>query len=446
MTGLTGALTGSANGGPKGVVSSGRRPTLLAALGGAVWSLEQAVEDLLVGWTPNKIPDLSGRLALVTGGNSGIGLEIVRKLAENCATVLMVTRDTWGRGGWTGGSRERGEAAAEQVRSGLGPGCPGRVEVLVADLISLKEVDSLISQVRKRVAEHNKGAPSGGRGGKQAAAAGEAPGAFIPGLSMLCCNAALFQPGGHAVSPDGIEQTLAVDYFSHVALTLGLLDELEQAAPFARIVWQSSQAEQFGSLDLADLKGARFTDSGMAPYGAAKLWALMFCDELQRRLRARGGRAAQVEVFGVHPGLVDSPLMDKADTQRHWNAALIVLQASGNCVLGMPTWRGALPALYSLTEPKLTGRGFSYFGPSWTNTHMLGQRSPGNSLWRTGGEELRCRLFDASVAMLEELGHGPKHVPKPAPATYAATHTGVSGGTEAAAAAAKGAAAAVAAH
>ncbi|KAG2499198.1 hypothetical protein HYH03_002779 [Edaphochlamys debaryana] len=169
MTGLTGALTGSANGGPKGVVSSGRRPTLLAALGGAVWSLEQAVEDMLVGWTPNKIPDLSGRLALVTGGNSGIGLEILRKLAENCATVLMVTRD-----------KERGEAAAEQVRSGLGPGCPGRVEVLVADLISLKEVDSLISQVRKRVAEHNKAAPAaaGGRGGRQAAAAGELSGVY----------------------------------------------------------------------------------------------------------------------------------------------------------------------------------------------------------------------------------------------------------------------------
>lgn len=58
----------------------------------------------------------------------------------------------------------------------------------------------------------------------------------------------------------------------------------------------------------------------------------------------------QVDVFGVHPGLVDSPLMDKADTRRHLNAALIVLQ---NHIAGMPTWRGSLPALYAATEPKL---------------------------------------------------------------------------------------------
>ncbi len=57
-----------------------------------------------VGWTPNKIPDLSGKVALVTGGNSGIGLEVVRKLAQNCAHVLMVSRDKCVRGGWGTGA------------------------------------------------------------------------------------------------------------------------------------------------------------------------------------------------------------------------------------------------------------------------------------------------------------------------------------------------------
>lgn len=66
-------------------------------------------------------------------------------------------------------------------------------------------------------------------------------------------HAALFQPGAFATSPDGLEVTLAVDYYAHVVLTLGLLDELKAAAP-SRVVLQSSQAEQFGAVDLANLK------------------------------------------------------------------------------------------------------------------------------------------------------------------------------------------------
>ncbi|PNH12282.1 WW domain-containing oxidoreductase [Tetrabaena socialis] len=358
-----------------GVNRSAVRPGLLAAVGNAVWSAEQMVENALVGWTPNHIPDLSGKVALVTGGNSGIGFEVCRKLVENCATVLRVSRD-----------RERGEAAAQQIRA---DGGGLSIEVLTADLLSLDEVERLIREVKRRTKAtglHMLLANAGERGG----------------------NATPFQPGGYASSPEGLEQTLAVDYYAHVRLVLGLLEELERGAP-ARVVLQASQAEQFCTLDFNNLKGDKFTDSGMAPYGSSKLWKLMFGDELQRRLRAKGGKAAQIDVFGVHPGLVDSPLMDKADMGRHLNAALIVLQ---NAVLGMPTWRGSLPALYALTEPRLQGAGFRYIGPNWANTNMLGVRTPGNRLWRTGGPELRARLFDGTVSVLKDVGHMPSHVPK----------------------------------
>ncbi|GIL43413.1 hypothetical protein Vafri_1190 [Volvox africanus] len=204
---------------------------------------------------------------------------------------------------------------------------------------------------------------------------------------MLLCNAALFEPGGYATSPDGLE------------LVKGLLDELETGAP-ARVVLQSSHAEKFGGLDFDNLKGNKFKESGMSSYSCAKLWMLMFGEELQRQ----GPRAAQIDVFVVQPGLTDSPLMDKADTKTHLNAAFIVMQ---NALIGMPTWLGTLPALYALTETSLSGKGFQYIGPNWFNLHMLGLHTPGNSLWHTGGIELRSRLFEETISLLKDLGHQP---------------------------------------
>ncbi|KXZ56417.1 hypothetical protein GPECTOR_1g371 [Gonium pectorale] len=364
--------------GTAGVTKSQVRPNPLAWLVNSAWSLEQYMENLLMGhWTPNHIPDLSGKVALVTGGNSGIGLEVVRKLAENCARVLVVSRD-----------RKRGEDAADLVRTELGSACCGRIEVLQADLVSLRAVEELVREVKKRTKDTglhilvcNAGTWPGGRQLGLLLGRGGAGMAHWDewGTARAMNHYPLFQPGVHASSPEGLEQTLAVDYYSAVVLTLGLMDELKRGAP-SRVVLQSSQAEQFGRLDFDNLK---------------------------------------IDVFGVHPGLVDSPLMDKADTQRHRNAAFIVLQ---DMLLGMPTWRGSLPALYAATEPKLSGQGFRYFGPNFFNVAMLGARTPGNSLWRAGGPELRARLFDATTSLLSELGYGPKHVPKQVPAAAAAAH------------------------
>ncbi|KAG2440364.1 hypothetical protein HXX76_004469 [Chlamydomonas incerta] len=390
------------------VTKSQVRPDVLAWGANQLWGLEQALENWLVGWTPNRIPDLRGRTALVTGGSSGIGLEVARKLAGNCCRVMLVSRDL-----------AKGEAAAANIRASLGDTVnAGTVEVLQCNLLSLSEVGSLVAEVKRRLK-----AAGRGRDKDKAAEGGDHEGEG--GLNMLLCNAAVFQPGGLVRSPQGIEQTLAVDLYTHVALVFGLMEELKRAAAGrggARVVLQASQAEQFGTLDPENLMGEHFTDSGMKAYACAKLWMLMWGDELQRRLRAAGGDSAKIDVFAVHPGLVDSPLMDKADTGRHWNAGLIVLQ---NCLLGMPTWRGSLPALYALTEPALGGSGFRYFGPNWLNSHMLGERTPGNRLWRVGGPELRCRLFDEINKVLGEVGQRPKHVPPPAPGSATAgTGTG----------------------
>ena len=123
------------------------------------------------------------------------------------------------------------------------------------------QVDQLVSDVRKALA----------RGPGQ-------------GLSLLVCNAAVFQPGQYKASPDGIEQTLAIDYYAHVELINGLLPDLERGAP-SRIILQASQAEQFGSLDFGNLKASRGACQGGS--AAAAIPTAYSCDRRVRRRRRR---------------------------------------------------------------------------------------------------------------------------------------------------------------
>eukprot|EP00198_Chlamydomonas_reinhardtii_P014054 XP_001703391.1 predicted protein [Chlamydomonas reinhardtii] len=197
--------------GAAGVTKSQVRPDLLAWGVNQLWGLEQAVENWLVGWTPNRIPDLRGRTALVTGGSSGIGLEVARKLAQNCCRVMLVARDL-----------AKGEAAAAHIRESLG-------DTVNAGTVEVLQVGSLVAEVKRRLRAADRG-----RDPAHPEGAG--------GLHML-----------------------------------------------------ASQAEQFATYDPDNLKGERFTDSGMQPYACAKLWLLMWGDELQRRLRAQGGDSARVD-------------------------------------------------------------------------------------------------------------------------------------------------------
>ena len=176
-------------------------------------------------WTEADIPDQSGRLALVTGANSGLGLETARALAARGARVLLACRDP-----------ERGE----QARQALAPIASAGIEVLAMDLADLASVARAAEQV----------ATSHGQ------------------LDLLINNAGVMAPP-RQLSRQGYELQFAVNHLGHFALTQALLPLLKARAG-ARVVHVSSGAHYFGRIAFDDLQGERRYDA-WAAYAQSKL-------------------------------------------------------------------------------------------------------------------------------------------------------------------------------
>src|SRR5215207_7148426 len=259
----------------------------------------------MCAWTADDIPDQSGRRAIVTGANSGLGLVIARELARRGAAVVLACRN-----------REKGEAALADVRAAA-PGAAAELASL--DLGSLDSVRAF-------------------------AAAQDRP------LDLLVNNAGVMAPP-HRTTADGFELQLGTNHLGHFALTGLLLDRLRAAAD-ARVVTMSSLMHRFGRIHFDDLQGQRRYRRWRA-YNQSKLANLLFMLELDRRARAAG---APIVSVAAHPGwaathlqTASPPLLDRA-----------VLRA-GNRTVAQSADRGALPALYAATAPGLPGA--SYAGP-----------------------------------------------------------------------------------
>jgi len=215
-------------------------------------------------WTTADIPDQRGRLALVTGANSGLGLETARALADRGATVLLACR-----------SLERAEAARHQLLTeGSTEGSAEALIPLQLDLADLSSVAAAAGQVAERW----------GR------------------LDLLINNAGVMAPP-RTLSRDGYELQFATNHLGHFALTLALLPLLEQS-PGARVVHVSSGAQHFGRIAFDDLQGERRYDRWSA-YSQSKLANVMTAVELQRRLQDRG---SGVLSLAAHPGLARTNL------------------------------------------------------------------------------------------------------------------------------------------
>jgi len=302
-------------------------------------------------WTPAQVPDLRGRVALVTGANSGIGFQTTRKLAENGCKVYMVSRDL-----------NNGKEAAASILSEI-PNA--QLEVLQCDM-------SLMSNVVRLAEQFN--------------ATGNP-------LHILVNNAGSFFPGKFAMTPDGFEQTLAINYFSHALLTLMLLDKLQ---PGSRVVMMSSEGE--GPLSkydasLSNFRGDKYRDSGLQPYGDAKLYAIMFARELSTRLRSR-----QVDVFAVQPGLVNTPGHNKMDRTNYLSSWYI---SGMGKLFGQTAYHGSWSTLFAATEPSLTGKGYAFYGPNWAGLFHSVERQPGNKAARN---PVSCwAMFERTVETLSGI-------------------------------------------
>jgi len=263
-----------------------------------------------MAWSEADIPDQSGRIALVTGANSGLGLETARALAQRGATVLLACRQ-----------RSRGEEARRQLlplaRAGL--------EVIDLDLADLASVAAAASQVQREF----------GR------------------LDLLINNAGVMAPP-RCLSRDGYELQFAVNHLGHFALTAALLPLLEQQSG-ARIVTVSSGAHYFGRIAFDDLQGERRYDPWTA-YSQSKLANVMMALELQERLAAAGSTNLPI---AAHPGLARTNLQPSSVAAK--GSKLEGLAYRLMDPLFQSAAMGALPQLHGAVAAE--ARGGALYGP-----------------------------------------------------------------------------------
>ncbi|MEU6076041.1 oxidoreductase [Micromonospora sp. NPDC047074] len=261
----------------------------------------------MTGWTADRIPDQRGRVAVVTGANSGLGLVTATELASHGAHVVLAVRNI-----------PAGEEAARRIG--------GDVEVRELDLASLASVRAFAA---KLAGDH-------------------------PAIDMLVNNAGVVLLGPRRTSADGFELQFATNMLGHFALTGLLLDNLA-AAREARVVSLSSITHKNAHLDFDDLMFER--DYRAAPaYGRSKLATTIFGTELDRRLRAAG---APIVSALAHPGLTRTNLTPRAWEHRGRLGRVI---AWAGLLATQPVEQGALPQLHAATEPGVQGGQF--FGPS----------------------------------------------------------------------------------
>lgn len=256
-------------------------------------------------WTERDIPDQRGRVAIVTGGNAGLGFETARMLAAHGARVVLAVRDV-------------GKGARAVARM------TGDVAVQTLDLSSLASIRSAAADLR----------------------------AAHPRIDLLINNAGLMYPPKQTTA-DGFELQFGVNHLGHFALTGLLLDRL-LPVPGSRVVTVSSTGHRIrAAIHFDDLQWER-AYSRSAAYGQSKLANLMFTYELQRRLASHGATIAAA----AHPGVSNTDLIRNLPPAFRgpisWLAPLLTQKPE----------MGTLPTLRAAADPAVLGG--QYYGPgSW---------------------------------------------------------------------------------
>jgi NAD(P)-dependent dehydrogenase (short-subunit alcohol dehydrogenase family) len=294
-------------------------------------------------WTAERIPDQSGRTAVVTGANSGLGLVTARELARAGARVVLACRNT-----------QKGEGALRDCQAAASD---AQLELEDLDLASLDSVRAFAGRFRD---EHD-------------------------GLDLLINNAGVMATPRRRTA-DGFELQLGTNHFGHFALTALLIGAMEGRED-ARVVTLSSNAHRFGRIAFDNLGGDRHYFRWRA-YGQSKLANLMFALELDRRLRAAG---STVKSLAAHPGYAATNLQFAGPPGL--DAAVMKV---GNRLFAQSDEMGALPTLFAATEPGLEGGTFC--GPDgFLEGHGHPKRVSPNGAARD--EAVARRLWEVSEEM-----------------------------------------------
>lgn len=315
-----------------------------------------------MSWTIEDIPDQSGRTALITGGNAGLGLETARALAGKGARVVIAARD-----------QARAEEAEADIRRDS-PDAHLRIEKL--DLASLESVRRLADRLR-----------SG-----------------FDRVDILVNNAGVMATS-EARTADGFELQLGVNHLGHYALTALVLPLLVRS-PGSRVVGVTSTGRHLGcSLDPSN----PHLEGRYAPwraYGNSKLANLHFAIGLETRLRAAG---AETESLIAHPGLTYTDLQRRSVRESEGGAGQRLSEFFARST-GMSPARGALSLLRAATDPK--GRGGELYAPRFVNNGppvrrpLMGRsldREAIDTLWEVSRRETGIEL-DVSAAVGESAG------------------------------------------
>jgi NAD(P)-dependent dehydrogenase (short-subunit alcohol dehydrogenase family) len=277
-------------------------------------------------WTVADIPTQSGRIAIVTGANSGLGSETALALAAKGAHVVLACRDA-----------ARAQVAVDMIRAATPT---ASLEVIPLDLASLASIRAFADAFDKRHAK----------------------------LDLLCNNAGVLAIPRRTTS-DGFEMQLGTNHLGHFALTGLLLQRLLDTAG-SRVVSVSSTAHRPGKMHFDDLQLERNYGKWKA-YAQSKLANLLFSFELDRRLRKAG---ASVISVAAHPGYAATNLQTVAAKMEGSKLSERVFEF-GNSLFAQSAAMGALPTLYGATAGAVQGG--DYYGPdrffeSWGHPKKVG--------------------------------------------------------------------------
>ncbi len=255
-------------------------------------------------WTEENIPSQAGKIAIVTGANSGIGYETALALAQKEATVVLACRSL---------------AKAEEAKNKILQTSPSaKLEPMEMDLASLTSVKRFAQKFKEQFDQ----------------------------LDLLINNAGIMMPP-YQVTEDGFENQLATNYIGHFALT-GLLLPLLTQTPASRVVSLSSLAHKWSDIQFDDLHFEKGYNKQKA-YGQSKRACLMFAYELQRRLAAAGYDTISL---AAHPGV------SKTNLDRYFPAFIRPLST----LFLQNQRKGALPSLFAATAKEL--KGGEFIGPA----------------------------------------------------------------------------------
>ena len=254
-------------------------------------------------WKAEDIPNQAGKVAIVTGSNTGIGFDTARMLAENGAKVIIAVRTV-----------SKGEDAANRIREVHSEADLSVMEIDLSDLESVKKfATSYKNEFRQ--------------------------------LDLLINNAGVMIPP-YIKTKDGFELQFGTNHLGHFALTAHLLDVLKTTKN-SRVVNVASLAHTRGELDFDDLNWENRSYSKWSAYGDSKLANLYFTYELQRKFEANNYDTIAV---AAHPGGTST------DLARH---NLLMGMFTG--ILGQSPEMGALPTVRAAVDESV--KGSDYIGP-----------------------------------------------------------------------------------